>query len=180
MLICQCIVSDHVIFHIFVSNFCFPISCLWISFLHMLVISMLQECGALVKEEQCIHSYPYDWRTKQPVVIRPSKQWFVNTASLKDKAKVKLENRSLWSDRKKKCSVSSHLRFVSKRKKMPMVCVFVQEALQKVRILPESARGSLLAMLDRRTYWCISRQRSWGVPIPVFYHRETGEALINK
>uniref|UniRef100_A0A671VS06 isoleucine--tRNA ligase n=1 Tax=Sparus aurata TaxID=8175 RepID=A0A671VS06_SPAAU len=103
------------------------------------VISMLQECGALVKEEQCIHSYPYDWRTKQPVVIRPSKQWFVNTASLKDK-----------------------------------------EVLQKVRILPESARGSLLAMLDRRTYWCISRQRSWGVPIPVFYHRETGEALINK
>ncbi|XP_073323290.1 isoleucine--tRNA ligase, mitochondrial isoform X2 [Pagrus major] len=105
------------------------------------VISMLQQCGALVKEEQCVHSYPYDWRTKQPVVIRPSKQWFINTASLKDKAK---------------------------------------EALQKVRILPESARGSLLAMLDRRTYWCISRQRSWGVPIPVFYHRETGEALINK
>nr|XP_046268197.1 isoleucine--tRNA ligase, mitochondrial isoform X3 [Scatophagus argus] len=105
------------------------------------VISMLKECGALVKEEQCVHSYPYDWRTKQPVIIRPSKQWFINTASLKDKAK---------------------------------------EALQKVRVLPESARGSLLAMLDRRTYWCISRQRSWGVPIPVFYHRETGEALINK
>ncbi|XP_053191351.1 isoleucine--tRNA ligase, mitochondrial isoform X1 [Scomber japonicus] len=105
------------------------------------VISMLKECGALVKEEQCVHSYPYDWRTKQPVVIRPSKQWFINTASLKDKA---------------------------------------TDALQKVRILPESARGSLLAMLDRRTYWCISRQRSWGVPIPVFYHKETGEPLINK
>ncbi|XP_028994181.1 isoleucine--tRNA ligase, mitochondrial isoform X2 [Betta splendens] len=105
------------------------------------VISMLKECGALVKEEQCVHSYPYDWRTKQPVVIRPSKQWFINTASLKDKAK---------------------------------------DALQKVHVLPESARGSLLAMLDRRTYWCISRQRSWGVPIPVFYHRETSEPLINK
>ncbi|XP_061599104.1 isoleucine--tRNA ligase, mitochondrial isoform X2 [Cololabis saira] len=105
------------------------------------VICMLKECGALVLEEKCVHSYPYDWRTKQPVVIRPSKQWFINTASLKDKAK---------------------------------------EALQKVRILPESARSSLLAMLDRRTYWCISRQRSWGVPIPVFYHKETGEALINK
>ncbi|GAA6230857.1 isoleucine--tRNA ligase, mitochondrial isoform X4 [Lates japonicus] len=105
------------------------------------VISMLRDCGALVKEEPYVHSYPYDWRTKQPVVIRPSKQWFINTASLKDKAK---------------------------------------EALQKVRVLPESAKGSLLVMLDRRTYWCISRQRSWGVPIPVFYHRDTGEALINK
>uniref|UniRef100_A0A4W6CB59 isoleucine--tRNA ligase n=1 Tax=Lates calcarifer TaxID=8187 RepID=A0A4W6CB59_LATCA len=86
------------------------------------VISMLRDCGALVKEEPCVHSYPYDWRTKQPVVIRPSKQWFINTESLKDKAK---------------------------------------EALQKVRVLPESAKGSLLVMLDRRTYWCISRQRSW-------------------
>ncbi|KAM4625658.1 isoleucine--tRNA ligase, mitochondrial isoform 2-T2 [Polymixia lowei] len=105
------------------------------------VISMLTACGALVKEEPCVHSYPYDWRTKRPVVIRPSKQWFINTASLKDKAK---------------------------------------EVLQKVRVVPESARGSLLVMLDRRTYWCISRQRSWGVPIPVFYHKETGEALMNK
>ncbi|XP_061751656.1 isoleucine--tRNA ligase, mitochondrial isoform X1 [Nerophis ophidion] len=105
------------------------------------VICMLRDCGALVKEESCIHSYPYDWRTKQPVVIRPSKQWFINTGSLKDKAK---------------------------------------EALQKVRVLPESARSGLLSMLDRRTYWCISRQRSWGVPIPVFYQKETGEALINK
>ncbi|KAM9707648.1 isoleucine--tRNA ligase, mitochondrial isoform 2-T2 [Menidia menidia] len=105
------------------------------------VISLLKESGALVLEERCVHSYPYDWRTKKPVVIRPSKQWFINTASLKDKAK---------------------------------------EALQKVQILPESARASLLATLDRRTYWCISRQRSWGVPIPVFYHKETGEALLNK
>lgn len=51
---------------------------------------MLRDCGALVKEEPCVHSYPYDWRTKQPVIIRPSRQWFINTASLKDKAKVKL------------------------------------------------------------------------------------------
>lgn len=56
---------------------------------------MLKDCGALVKEEQCVHSYPYDWRTKQPVIIRPSRQWFINTASLKDKAKVKLAITSL-------------------------------------------------------------------------------------
>lgn len=54
------------------------------------VISMLTDCGALVREEQCVHSYPYDWRTKQPVIIRPSRQWFISTASLKDKAKVTL------------------------------------------------------------------------------------------
>lgn len=61
----------------------------WLSWL-VSVISMLKDCGALVREEQCVHSYPYDWRTKQPVIIRPSRQWFISTASLKDKAKVKL------------------------------------------------------------------------------------------
>ena len=29
-------------------------------------------------------SYPYDWRTKQPVVLRASRQWFINTDSLKE------------------------------------------------------------------------------------------------
>jgi len=53
------------------------------------VISMLQAAGAVVKEEDCVHSYPYDWRTKQPVITRASKQWFINTGSLKDKAKVR-------------------------------------------------------------------------------------------
>lgn len=132
---------------------------------------MLKDAGALVKEEQCVHSYPYDWRTKQPVVIRPSKQWFINTASLKDKAKVELLLMEQCGVRSQEDT--SHTLCVC-------ACACVQEALQKVRVVPESARGSLLSMLDRRTYWCISRQRSWGVPIPVFYHRETGEALLNK
>lgn len=61
---------------------------------------MLKECGALVKEEQCVHSYPYDWRTKQPVIIRPSRQWFINTASLKDKAKVKKKKKKVVKCRK--------------------------------------------------------------------------------
>lgn len=54
------------------------------------VISMLGAAGALLKEEDCVHSYPYDWRAGQPVIILPSKQWFINTASLKDKAKVSM------------------------------------------------------------------------------------------
>ncbi|XP_075451694.1 isoleucine--tRNA ligase, mitochondrial isoform X2 [Ascaphus truei] len=105
------------------------------------VIQMLHGSKNLLKEESFVHSYPYDWRTKKPVIIRASKQWFVNTANIKDKA---------------------------------------QEALKKVKFVPASAASRMLEMLNRRTYWCISRQRSWGVPIPVFYSKETGEPLINR
>ncbi|XP_067901174.1 isoleucine--tRNA ligase, mitochondrial [Heterodontus francisci] len=105
------------------------------------VIQMLHAANMLLKEVEVSHRYPYDWRTKKPVIIRSSKQWFIDTASIKDRA---------------------------------------QELLQKVQTIPQSAMNSMLAMLDRRTYWCISRQRCWGVPIPVFYHKETAEPLINK
>lgn len=105
------------------------------------VIQMLQGSKMLLKEDDVQHSYPYDWRTKKPVIIRSSKQWFIDTGKIKDQA---------------------------------------QELLKKVKMVPQSAMNSMLAMLDRRTYWCISRQRCWGVPIPVFYHKETAEPLINK
>lgn len=49
---------------------------------------MLQASKNLLKEEELVHSYPYDWRTKKPVVIRASKQWFVNITDLKATAKV--------------------------------------------------------------------------------------------
>lgn len=52
------------------------------------VIQMLHAAGSLLKEEKYVHSYPYDWRTKKPMIIRASKQWFVNTASVKATAQV--------------------------------------------------------------------------------------------
>ncbi|XP_060102467.1 isoleucine--tRNA ligase, mitochondrial [Heteronotia binoei] len=106
-----------------------------------MVIQMLQAAKNLLKEEKFTHSYPYDWRTKKPVIIRASKQWFINTENLKAAS---------------------------------------QEALKKVKCVPASGMNRMLEMLDRRTYWCISRQRRWGVPIPVFYHKKTGEPLINR
>jgi isoleucyl-tRNA synthetase len=47
-----------------------------------------------------------------------------------------------------------------------------------VEIDPEGGRTRLDSMLAARDDWCLSRQRVWGVPIPVFYDVETGEPLM--
>jgi isoleucyl-tRNA synthetase len=49
------------------------------------------------------------------------------------------------------------------------------EAVEQVRWLPEWGRARIDGMLADRPDWCISRQRTWGVPIALFIHRESGE-----
>ena len=40
----------------------------------------------VIHTETLTHSYPYDWRTKKPVITRASYQWFIDTAVIKDRA----------------------------------------------------------------------------------------------
>jgi isoleucyl-tRNA synthetase len=50
-------------------------------------------------------------------------------------------------------------------------------AIAETRWIPEQGRNRIEAMVESKPDWCVSRQRSWGVPITVFTHRETGEPL---
>lgn len=50
-----------------------------------------------------------------------------------------------------------------------------KEAVEQVQWLPEWGKARIDSMLVNRPDWCISRQRTWGVPITLFVHRETGE-----
>jgi isoleucyl-tRNA synthetase len=49
------------------------------------------------------------------------------------------------------------------------------DAVDKVEWLPEWGRARIDSMLGERPDWCISRQRTWGVPIALFIHKETAE-----
>lgn len=103
-----------------------------------LIIERLREVKSLLHLDAVTHSYPHDWRTKQPVIFRATSQWFASIEALKEE---------------------------------------MMDAIKTVYWIPSWGEQRMENMIKDRKEWCISRQRVWGVPLPVFYAEDGTEIL---
>ncbi len=54
---------------------------------------------------------------------------------------------------------------------------YALSALKETSFYPSSGQRRLISMIENRPDWCLSRQRAWGVPIPVFIEKKSGKPL---
>ncbi len=113
------------------------------------IIEALKNAGRLFATETITHSYPHCWRHKSPVIYRAAAQWFIR--------------------------MDAGEGVFTKDKAPRTLRQLALDAIDQTGFFPENGRARLRDMIANRPDWCISRQRSWGVPLPFFLHKDTGE-----
>ena len=113
------------------------------------IIEVLGQSDRLMATQPIVHSYPHCWRHKTPVIYRAAAQWFVRMD----------EGEGVFT----------------KDKAPKTLRQLALDAIDQTQFYPENGRARLRDMIANRPDWCISRQRSWGVPVPFFLNVNTGE-----
>jgi len=112
------------------------------------VVAELERRGALFDKSSYVHSYMHCWRHKTPVILRATVQWFAGMDSTPGYGGVK---------------PAETLRATALR------------GIAATRFFPAWGQARLHGMIESRPDWTLSRQRQWGVPMPFFIHKESGE-----
>ncbi|MBS7806604.1 isoleucine--tRNA ligase [Variovorax sp. PCZ-1] len=113
------------------------------------IINTLRDNNRLFATFDITHSYPHCWRHKTPVIYRAAAQWFVRMDA----------GEGVFTTDKAPKSLRE----------------LALDAIEQTNFYPENGKVRLRDMIAGRPDWCISRQRSWGVPLPLFTHMDSGE-----